>query len=57
MDKFNEKTKRDLTPYQKYMKINVPRLKSIHHNLSHKEIFNLCASSWKNAPENPKNQK
>jgi hypothetical protein len=57
MENFNEKTKRDLTPYQKYMKINVPRLKSIHHNLSHKEIFNLCALSWKNAPENPKNQK
>lgn len=57
MEFTHEKTKKPLTPYREYIKINVPKLKSLHQNLSHKEIFKLCAFSWKNAPENPKNQK
>jgi hypothetical protein len=49
--------KKKQTPYQKYMKINVPKLKSLNPNLTHKEIFRSCALSWKDAVENPKNQK
>jgi len=49
--------KKKQTPYQEYMKINVPKLKSLNPNLSHKEIFRSCALSWKDAIENPKNQK
>ena len=30
---------------------------SLNPNLSHKEIFRSCALSWKDAIENPKNQK
>jgi len=49
--------KKDHTPYQKYMKENVQRFKLKHPNLTHKEIFKICALSWKEAIENPKNQK
>lgn len=57
MDNMNTQKKKTLTPYQEYMKTNVPKLKAIHSELSHKEVFILCSSNWKNAIENPKNQK
>ncbi|ABW98243.1 hypothetical protein HAN_3g440 (nucleomorph) [Hemiselmis andersenii] len=57
MENSELKKKKEKTPYQEYMKNNVPKLKAIHQNLSHKEIFRLSALNWKDAIENPKNQK
>jgi len=57
MEKNEDQKKREKTPYQEYMKKNVPKLKAIHQNLSHREVFRLSALNWKNSQENPKNQK
>ena len=57
MEKRQIDKKKNQTPYQKYMKLNVKKFKLAHPTLTHKEIFSLCAHSWKNATENPKNQK
>ncbi|KAK4525410.1 hypothetical protein GAYE_SCF12G3318 [Galdieria yellowstonensis] len=34
----------------------LPVIKQQNPNLSHQEAFKRCAESWKDAPENPKNQ-
>jgi len=57
MDNSSLDKKKEHTPYQKYMKENVHKFKIKHQNLTHKEIFKICALSWKDAIENPKNQK
>ena len=57
MTKFEGDLKKCKTVYQLYMKTNVPKFKVANPNLSHKEAFRLCALSWKNSGENPKNQK
>jgi hypothetical protein len=51
------KKKKKPTPYQQYMKINVPIIKRLNPTLTHKEAFRFCAKCWKDSLENPKNQK
>ena len=57
MEEFKIDIKKCKTLYQLYMKTNVPKFKLAHPNLTHKEVFRLCALSWRDADENPKNQK
>jgi hypothetical protein len=35
----------------------VPKFKKKNPELTHKEAFKICALSWKDASENPRNQK
>jgi len=51
-----EKTKKTRTgsPYNAYMKEEIPRVKKAQPGITHKEAFKLAASNWATAKENPK---
>ncbi|KAJ3050094.1 hypothetical protein HK097_008917 [Rhizophlyctis rosea] len=38
-------------------KTELPKVKAAQPAISHKEAFKVAAGNWKNAPENPANQK
>ncbi|CAG8597916.1 hypothetical protein RhiirA5_412086 [Rhizophagus irregularis] len=44
-----------ITPYNKFMKTELPKVKIDNPKISHKEAFKLVAQRWKDSPENPKN--
>ncbi|KAF9558874.1 hypothetical protein EC968_006799 [Mortierella alpina] len=44
-----------LSPYNKFMKSELAKVKTEKPGLNHKEAFKEVASRWKDAPENPKN--
>ncbi|KAG0007352.1 hypothetical protein BGZ80_004756 [Entomortierella chlamydospora] len=46
-----------LSPYNKFMKAELAKVKAEKPSLGHKEAFKEVASRWKDAPENPKNAK
>ncbi|KAL1921764.1 uncharacterized protein VTP21DRAFT_10406 [Calcarisporiella thermophila] len=46
-----------LSPYNKFMKTELAKVKSEKPDLNHKEAFKIAASRWKDSPENPKNKK
>ncbi|KAF8978605.1 hypothetical protein BGZ46_006280 [Entomortierella lignicola] len=46
-----------LSPYNKFMKSELAKVKAEKPTLGHKEAFKEVASRWKDAPENPKNAK
>ncbi|KAL1924108.1 uncharacterized protein VTP21DRAFT_7143 [Calcarisporiella thermophila] len=46
-----------LSPYNKFMKAEVAKVKAENPDLNHKEAFKKAASRWKDSPENPKNKK
>ncbi|CAG8692703.1 hypothetical protein RhiirA5_365111 [Rhizophagus irregularis] len=48
--------KRKLSPYNAFMKSELPKVKAENPNLEHKAAFKLVAERWKNSPDNPKNQ-
>ncbi|RHZ63321.1 hypothetical protein Glove_330g19 [Diversispora epigaea] len=48
--------KRKLSPYNAFMKNELPKVKAENPNLEHKAAFKLVAERWKNSPDNPKNQ-
>ncbi|CAG8700719.1 13535_t:CDS:2 [Ambispora leptoticha] len=48
--------KRKLSPYNAFMKAELPKVKAENPNLEHKAAFKLVAERWKNSPDNPKNQ-
>ncbi|KAL1919371.1 uncharacterized protein VTP21DRAFT_2064 [Calcarisporiella thermophila] len=43
-----------LTPYNKFMKEELAKIKKDKPDLNHKEAFKMAASRWKDSPENPK---
>ncbi|KAE9409192.1 hypothetical protein BT96DRAFT_913365 [Gymnopus androsaceus JB14] len=43
-----------LTAYNRYMKVQLAKLKEDEPDMTHAERFKLATGSWKNAPENPK---
>jgi len=46
-----------LSPYNKFMKSELAKVKAEHPELNHKEAFKQVAQRWKDSPENPKNTK
>ncbi|KAI1306102.1 hypothetical protein EDD11_004869 [Mortierella claussenii] len=46
-----------LSPYNKFMKTELAKVKAEKPTLGHKDAFKEVASRWKDAPENPKNAK
>jgi hypothetical protein len=44
-----------ITPYNKFMKTELPKVKADNPKVSHKEAFKIVAERWKDSPENPKN--
>ncbi|KAF9978873.1 hypothetical protein BGZ73_008874 [Actinomortierella ambigua] len=44
-----------LSPYNKFMKDQLSKVKAEKPNLSHKEAFKEVAAMWKTAKENPAN--
>ncbi|GJQ14354.1 hypothetical protein GpartN1_g6145.t1 [Galdieria partita] len=46
---------RKLSAFNLYMQKMLPVMKQQHPELSHREVFKMCAQSWKTAHENPKN--
>ncbi|KAJ3055022.1 hypothetical protein BCR33DRAFT_711422 [Rhizoclosmatium globosum] len=52
-----EKAPRAPSPYNIFMKTELPKVKAADPSLSHKEAFKVAASNWKNAAENPNNKK
>ncbi|KAJ1728061.1 hypothetical protein LPJ61_004242 [Coemansia biformis] len=48
------KGSKKISPYNKYMKTELAKVKQDNPSLSHKDAFKLVASNWKNAPENPR---
>ncbi|CAG8748100.1 11620_t:CDS:1, partial [Cetraspora pellucida] len=51
--KMNESKK--LSPYNAFMKTNLPIIKKNNPELDHKDAFKLVASMWKDSINNPKN--
>ncbi|KAG0050802.1 hypothetical protein BGZ83_004431 [Gryganskiella cystojenkinii] len=49
-------TGKKLSPYNKYMKTELAKVKAEKPTLNHKEAFKEVASRWKDAAENPKNK-
>ncbi|RUP48840.1 hypothetical protein BC936DRAFT_143853 [Jimgerdemannia flammicorona] len=45
-----------LSPYNKFMKSELSKVKAEHPELNHKEAFKMVAQRWAAASENPKNQ-
>ncbi|EME27885.1 hypothetical protein Gasu2_21340 [Galdieria sulphuraria] len=54
-DDFEEREPRKLSAFNLYMQKMLPVMKQQHPELNHKEVFKMCAQSWKTARENPKN--
>ncbi|KAF9966683.1 hypothetical protein BGZ70_001582 [Mortierella alpina] len=46
-----------LSPYNKFMKSELAKVKVEKPNLNHKDAFKEVAHRWKDAAENPKNAK
>jgi hypothetical protein len=49
--------KKPLSPYNKYMRKEILRLKKQHPDKLHQNIFTIAAHNWATAPENPVNAK
>lgn len=49
----NTVTKREPTPYNKYMRVEIVRVKEENPDLNHKECFKIAAGNWRYADENP----
>ena len=47
--------KRAPSPYNLYMKVELPRLRVAEPSLTHTEAFTKCAESWQTSEQNPKN--
>ncbi|CAG8530500.1 15377_t:CDS:2 [Cetraspora pellucida] len=45
-----------LTPYNRFMKSELGKIKTENPTLNHKEAFKMAAQRWKDSAENPKNQ-
>ncbi|KAI8353087.1 hypothetical protein B0O80DRAFT_387380 [Mortierella sp. GBAus27b] len=45
-----------LSPYNKFMKTELAKIKAEKPELNHKEAFKEVATRWKTASENPKNK-
>lgn len=45
-----------ISPYNKFVKNNIPILKQQYPNKSMPEIFKLISEKWKTSQENPKNK-
>ncbi|KAG9289181.1 hypothetical protein G9A89_022490 [Geosiphon pyriformis] len=52
--KAHNATVRMLSPYNAFMKSELPKVKAENPNLEHKAAFKLVAERWKNSPDNPK---
>ncbi|KAH6571874.1 hypothetical protein BASA61_010377 [Batrachochytrium salamandrivorans] len=51
------KTGRALTPYNAFMKSELPKVKALQPSITHREAFKVAAGNWKNSAENPANKK
>ncbi|OMH84624.1 Protein YABBY 2 [Zancudomyces culisetae] len=56
-EKSEKKGTRKLSPYNKFMKTELQKVKEKNSSLSHKDAFKLAASNWKTSPDNPINSK
>ncbi|KAI8366078.1 uncharacterized protein BYT42DRAFT_588823 [Radiomyces spectabilis] len=55
-DKVTKKNQvKKMSPYNKFIKEELPKIKSENPGLSHKEAFKKAAQQWATSPENPKN--
>ncbi|KXS10140.1 hypothetical protein M427DRAFT_37789 [Gonapodya prolifera JEL478] len=50
-----ERTPREPSLYNKFMKEELTRLKKDNPGMSHKEAFKVAAANWKTSPTNPAN--
>ncbi|ORX78561.1 hypothetical protein K493DRAFT_321197 [Basidiobolus meristosporus CBS 931.73] len=46
-----------LSPYNKFMKTELPKVKAEDPSISHKDAFKVAAGRWKASAENPANKK
>lgn len=51
------KEKRAASPYNIFIKSEVPKVKKANPSLSHKDAFKVAAQNWAHSNENPKNKK
>ncbi|GBC09508.1 hypothetical protein RclHR1_08930001 [Rhizophagus clarus] len=51
--KFGSKPK--ITPYNKFMKTELPKVKLDIPEITHREALKIVAQRWKDSPANPKN--
>ncbi|KXN67418.1 hypothetical protein CONCODRAFT_80161 [Conidiobolus coronatus NRRL 28638] len=56
-DKKTTKGAKKLSPYNKFMKEELPKWKAKNPNAPHKDAFKAVAAIWKTSKENPVNQK
>jgi len=46
-----------LSPYNKFMKTEIVKVKAENPDILHKDAFKMVAQRWKDSDENPKNKK
>ncbi|KAG0345238.1 hypothetical protein BG004_003856 [Podila humilis] len=46
--------KKKMTPYNEFMKAELPKYKEKNSGVDHKEAFKAVARMWKDSPKNPK---
>ncbi|KAI9305593.1 hypothetical protein BJ944DRAFT_248926 [Cunninghamella echinulata] len=46
-----------MTPYNKFMKTELAKIKEATPGIAHKDAFKKAASNWATSKENPKNAK
>ncbi|CAG8559595.1 14639_t:CDS:2 [Ambispora leptoticha] len=51
----SDSSKKHPTAYNKFMQIEIPKVKTENPTIQHKDAFKLAAGRWKDSPENPKN--
>ncbi|ORY90453.1 hypothetical protein BCR43DRAFT_528096 [Syncephalastrum racemosum] len=49
-------TTKKVSPYNKFMKDELKKVKDANPGIAHKEAFKKAAQNWGSAPENPKNK-
>jgi hypothetical protein len=45
-----------MTPYNRFMRSELARIKSENPNISHREAFQMAAKNWKLSDHNPKHK-
>lgn len=46
-----------ISPYNKFMKDELAKVKAANPGIAHKEAFKKAAQNWATSPDNPKNKK
>ncbi|KAI8646650.1 hypothetical protein BD408DRAFT_410033 [Parasitella parasitica] len=56
-EKITKKPAKQMSPYNKFMKTELAKVKAEQTGITHKDAFKQAAQNWSKSPANPKNKK